>query len=184
MENFKKSVPAEIQNKLKDLAENLEFYDIAETCDKEQVSEISGNSYDGFMAFQRGGFEVSVFADNGSGPGSFVTEDQEKFIDNLKDQCEKDFREENEIDKNSELTDEQLDELLNWESDYLEPLLIRSEMWVEDEKDEILFRLSINYKDAPYYRGNHDEDLNEFTMTFIDFLNTDNDEIIKKLLTY
>lgn len=186
MKNFQSTVPEKIQEKLLNFSENVELYDIAKTYDKERIEEISGHSYDGFISLNRGGFEISAFADCGYGSGSYVTKEQEKFIDQLRDQVEQDFREENNIIKDQELTDEQWNEFCEFEcnNEYFEPLLIRVEIWVKDNIDEIFFRLSIGYKDAPYYRSNYDETLNEFTITFDEFLNTDNDKIVKKLLKY
>lgn len=188
MTHFEKTVSAEIKTKLKEFAELVKDEFISDLLRHEHnaqgdgiLNEISGVSGPGFIPLQRGGFEVHDFYFTN---GDAITEKEEILQVGIHKECLEMFCEDNKIDQceYSKLTEKQQEQFQEYEQDHGEPSLLRAEMWIEKEST-IFFRLSLGYRDAPYYRTRHDETLNDITFTEKEFMLIDNKEIAKELFT-
>ena len=179
MKHFNKSVPASIKNKLFEIVNLLDISDITdnrESIDSSTIEEIMGYSYDGFWAFQQGGFSFDTLFLFNSDSSYHFSEKQTEFSNQLQSYCEEDFKREFKID----VVNYDDAEFQAYEDEYLDDLfcLLRVRMYCKDDK--VLFDVSINYKDE-YHREKHNEYLIEFEYTFKEFLKTTNEEIIFKL---
>ncbi len=158
------------------------------------LNEISGKSYDGFIAFQSGGYTVTEPYANGWHSGSYFTEDEEKATDEqyqnmlegfVRDNMGLHYKEAQEwaktLDCNA-LDEQTQDDIAPYESDWFEPVLLRFQLWVEDSGN-VYMEESINYIDAPYYRTGSDEVLHHQTFTQIDILTRTPEELIAMLET-
>lgn len=188
MKHFAKIVPLKVQNKLKTLADLIldeyiqDVNSEANGCNR--LDEISGVAYDGFIPLQDGGFEISEFYSNGSCSGSFISEKEEKHVEKMQEGAYNDFLEDKNLPKGTELTDEQYEEFLEYEDEYLTPSLLRAELWADDfdsEEPKIFCRLSLGYTDAPYYRAKYDERIKEIELSVKQFLKEKNEKIAKTL---
>lgn len=198
MNNFKSSVPESVQTKLKELAELIEsdFSDIvsnrgAYSCLK--LSEIEGNYVSGWMPRQDGGFEVSEFFQCDQDSSYHFSEKQTEYMQEQAKTCYDSFLADNDLDADTEysdLTDEQQNDLSNYESGWMDAALLQVQMyaygfpgsyWGEEEQT-INIRVSINYKDAPHYREGSAEDIKQVILSVDEFLATPNEEIIKQLV--
>lgn len=186
MTHFKKSVSKRTQNKIKEFAELVKNDYISELQGHEHgaagigdIGNISGVSYDGFVAYQDGGY---VIQDYYSIDGDGITEKEGKFRDACGDQALEDYLDDNRLDKGleySDLTEDQQADFNEYEADYINPSLLQAEIWID--KEEVFMRLSLNYEDAPYYRSKYNEDLKEITMEEKDFLSCDLKKTAKDL---
>jgi hypothetical protein len=187
MTHFKDSVPKEIQDKLESLANLVELDyisdQVGDACGCVHNNEISGNSYDGFMAFTDGGYEVTEYYGNSRSSGCYFSKDHEKSDEKYYDEMYKYFCEEMNIEQDAELTEEQQDLLSEIEQENQNEALLRFECWAnqddfrETKTETIFLRVSVNYSDAPYFRSNHDETLKEMAISFAEFLETENEKL-------
>ncbi len=83
----------------------------------------------------------------------------------------------------------------DYENDWFEPALLRCEMWIDESKGQernrignddvtaeaVFIRVSLNYKDQPYYRTNSDETLFEANFSIDAFMKAAPETIVKFL---
>lgn len=179
MKHFNKSVPANIKNKLFEIVNLLDINDITnnrESLDASTIEEIIGYSYDGFWAWQQGGYSFDTSFLFNCDSSYHFSDKQTEFFNQLQKYCEDDFKREFKVDAIN-YDDE---EFQAYEDEYLDDLscLLRVRMYCKDDK--VFFDVSINYKDE-YHREKHNEYLIEFEYTFKELLKTDNQEIISRL---
>ena len=171
--NFKSEVPAAVQNKINALASDMEenwdsFVNTGECAiSPETIETISGNAYDGFIPFQDGGFQISGFYSNN--PWDYHFSNGQKEYNELQSRhCWDQFLRDNDLESGIEwgnLTDQQQSDFAEYESEWFEPALVQFEVFADnfrygENKPSVTVRVSVNYKDAPYYRGKYAEDLN------------------------
>ena len=179
--HFKPHITESIADKMKLLADSIEerFADIDSYGVEPIVNTIEGLSRDGYWAHQDGGYEVSMFTQNDIDKGCHLTEEQSAYNDKQNEQCWKDFLSDNELEENvtyDDLTEKQQNDLQDMESEYFEPALLRMEIWIDDNNDngqDVFMRLSINYKDQPYYRSKYDEAIFQETLELNEFMESD-----------
>lgn len=187
LKNFKSSVPADLQNKIKELADSVDLSDIARQyvmsggCGEQRLEEIEGNYVSGWMPKQDGGFSVSDWYQNDIDSSYHFTEKQTEFNNDQQEQCFKAFLSDNDLDSEmlwDELTDEQKESLYDYEREWFEESLLQFQVfcegyteWTGDPK-QVVMRLSINYKDAPYYREQYAEDIKTYILEVDEFMNT------------
>ena len=179
MKHFNKSVPQNIKDKLFEIVNLLDVSDITnniESIDASTIEEIIGYSYDGFWAWQQGGYSLDTSFLFPCDSTYHFSEKQTEFFNQLQENCEEDFKREFKVDE----IDYDDEKFQDYEDDYLDDLscLLRVRMYCKDDK--VLFDVSINYKDE-YHREKENEYLIEFEYAFEEFLKTENQEIISKL---
>lgn len=191
-DNFKRIVPAELQQKIKQLAESVEFSDLLsgrqESESEQTIYPIEGNYRSGWIPHQDGGFSVEQFYMCGMDTCRHFTKNQTEWIENSYDDMLELFCQDHGIE-NPDCIDydnpDLLDQLCDYENAWFEPALLQFQVFVECEgkfNDEspfnVVCRLSINYKDAPYYREKYAEDILFRVYDFMEFMNTENHVII------
>jgi hypothetical protein len=194
MKNFKAAVPQAMQNKIKDFADNVDFHSIVsgnrESYGTQTIHEIEGNYVSGWMPKQDGGFSVDEFYSNDIDSSHHFTDKQTEFNNDQSEQCHKAFLHDNGLPEDTawdDLTEEQKDAFANYENEWFEPALLQLQIYVNgfgtydtDKDKNVTIRLSINYKDAPYYRENSAEDIKQLVLTHDEFMQTSNEDILKQ----
>jgi len=187
MKNFKSSVPALVQDKLHVLATNIQlsFSDVVthrcEAYGDVQLSEIEGNYVSGWMPRQDGGFSVSLLVMSNLDSSFHITEKQTDFVNEQSKDCFNAFKSDKELpsDFDFQTDDELLDAWYEYENDWFsDGALIQIQMyasgypgsyWEEKEKT-ITVRVSVNYKDAPYFRERDAEDVKTLILSEAEFM--------------
>ena len=196
MENFKSTVPDSLQAKMKTLAETIleEWRDITGRTEcvisPETVGEIEGNYRDGWMPHQDGGFTVSGYYQNDEDSSYHFTENQTEYVSEQAKQCLDSFCADNGYDAESlDWEDDAFkEEFYEYEREWYEEALLQYEIYCngfgsyirKGEEQTVTIRVSINYKDAPYYRGKYAEDIKERTFTIEEFMMADVSAIIEE----
>ena len=188
--NFKSGVPADVQNKIHALTlhimENWDNFINRGECIISPESEevIHGNAYDGFIPFQDGGFEVS--GDYSNNPWDYyISTMQKEYNEQQAENCWKQFLSDNGLESGVEwdnLTDEQQIDFQEYESEWFEPALVQLQVFADGfayggSKPNVTVRVSINYKDAPYYREKYEEDLNSTRYSLEEFMRLSVEEL-------
>lgn len=192
-DNFKKSVPQNAQKKIHALAESIDFYDLIsghhESMTEQEISPIEGNYRDGWIPHQDGGFGVDQFYRNDADSTYHFTQKQTEFMADYYDDMLESFCRDNDIESPDCIDyddDSMLDKLSEYENGWFEPALLQFQVFVEraDRFDnespmQIVCRLSINYKDAPYYREKYAEDIKQEIYSLDEFMQLENNAIIE-----
>ena len=190
MSHFANSVYAELAAKIQNLAETVKEDFISDQSFDSygctNINEISGKSYDGFIAFQDGGFEVSELYRSDTDSSYHLTQAQTDTMNERQEFCYECFRSDNkelnlpEDYGYADIPEEFQNHFTEYEAEFFEPALMRFETWVDrDQSQSIFLRLSLNYRDQPYYRSKYDETLFEIKVTAEQFLSKDNEFFIK-----
>lgn len=200
MNNFKREVPNAIQEKMQALAlyvEN-EWENIICTGNKShnsigdtQQSEIEGNYVSGWMPNQDGGFMVSKLYYSDIDSSYHFTEKQTDFVNESSDQCYKAFLSDNdiEVEEYDQLTDEQKDSFGEYERNWFDDgALLQWQCFVEGYSEGVFgskeklvtMRISINYKDAPYFREKSAEDIKTLALSIDEFMSMPIEDIAKQ----
>lgn len=200
MKNFKSSVPNAVQVKLMFLAQGIEaqfdnivsaFSSRAESITDVSLNEIEGNYVSGWMPRQDGGYDVSQMFRSDLDSSYHFTEKQTDFVNDQSEDCRKAFYSDNGIDSDDELDAEQESEYCNYESDWFQDgALFQVQMFAngypgsvwEEKEQTINIRVSVNYKDAPYFRESSAEDIKTLILTESEFMETANDDIINQII--
>lgn len=187
--NFKSEVPAEVQNKIHALTlhilDNWDSFINRGECiiPPETVEEIHGNAYDGFIPFQDGGFQVGGYYSNN--PWDYrITISQGEYNERQSKYCWEQFLSENGLDSGIEwdnLTDEQKSTHAEYEQEWFDPAWVQFEAFADGftygGEPIVTVRVSINYKDAPYYREKYAEDLNSTQYELEEFMRLSVEEL-------
>lgn len=191
MKNFKRTVPSELAAKMKDLAESIDFSELVsgwkESYGEQKLDEIQGNAVSGWIPKQDGGFTVSQLYASDIDSSYHFTVAQTDFVNNLSDDCYHAFLMDNKIDPEEELTEEQREEFYEYEREWFNDGALLSfdifcdgfAEWKNGEKT-VLLRLSINYKDAPYFREKYAEDIKQEILSIEEFMAEENAAIIER----
>lgn len=186
--HFAPSVPCDTRQKMADLAQLVEDEVIGAQHDGYgclRIDPISGNAYDGFIPHQEGGYSVSEMFGNGCGSGKYFTEGEREESNRMLEQCALDYASHEGIDR--EEVNFSSDEYGEYESEYMRDCdsLLTCEIWTGHRKDSqpgiVTVQLSVNYKDAPYFRSEYAEDILELQYTAEEFAAVDLSEIVKQL---
>lgn len=196
MNNFKAGVPSDLIAKLSDLATSIELRDIigrsVEGYGEQRVDEIQGNYVSGWMPKQDGGFSVDEWYANSTDEN--ITEKQKEYNWQQYQDCFSQFvsdvlsREDAESPVLYEdLSEDEKEQFFEYEHEWFEPCLVQVQMFVDgygtygsDDK-QVTIRLSVNYKDAPYYREKYAEDIRQVILEIDEFMTTSNEAIIAQL---
>lgn len=188
MNNFKHFVPAALQEKIKSLAElSIDYVnDIGEnviSC--EEISHIEGNYRSGWLPRQDGGFSADTFI--ALGYGNHLCKSEKEFTDKQYLDCMHQFCQENDIDESLELSDDGQEKFYDYQDGWNQgnESLIQFQCFVDnscirnrERQDTVTCRLSINFKDAPYYREKYATCLWQVVYTTDEFMALDNLVII------
>ena len=188
--NFKSEVPAVVQNKINALALHVmdnwnNFINTGECIiSPETIESIHGNAYDGFIPFQDGGFQVSGFYSNNPLDNQF-TPAQKEYNTAQSKYCWEQFLRDNNLESGIEwdnLTERQKDEFSEYELEWFEPALVQFQVFADnfrygENKPSVTVRVSVNYKDAPYYREKYAEDLNSTGYDLEEFMKLSIEEL-------
>ena len=170
MEHFNKDVSIEVKTKLKEFSENVLENFISEFKDGHgcvKIDEISGIAYSGYIPLQKGGYLISEFYNNGI-DCAYFTKNQKEF----NEKCYESFLAE--YKKDNSLTEIDFDDVdfQNADNEYFEPCALELRIWIEKD-DTIILNVSVNYKDAPYYRFKGAEMIIEQSKSIDEFMNLD-----------
>lgn len=193
-DNFKKIVPENVQEKIHALAESIEFDNlISGWKDRESEQEIypiEGNYREGWMPNQDGGFSVDQFYRSDNDSTYHFTQKQSEFMTDCYNDMLESFCRDNDIESIDCIdydNDDMLDKLSEYENEWFsDPALLQFQVFVErfDRFDDyspmqVCCRMSINYKDAPYYREKYAEDIKQKIYTIDEFMQLENNDIIE-----
>lgn len=188
--NFKSEVPAEVQNKIHALALHVmenwdDFINIGECIiSPENIESIHGNDYDGFIPFQDGGFQVGGFYMNNPWD-NHISKRQKEYNTAQSNDCWKQFLRDNNLESGIEwdnLIDGQKEDYSDYESEWFDHALVQFEVFADGfryggNKPSVTVRVSVNYKDAPYYREKYTEDLNSTSYDIDEFMQLSIEEL-------
>lgn len=209
MNNFKHFVPADLQAKmlsLVELSQDLVNKTGETIISSEDVEPIEGNYVSGWNPHQDGGFRASALIS--SDEGYTVCESHKAESDRMYFECLRQFCQENDIDYDAsnngtvvsdgvyddEETREQFyDYQQEWNSDGGNEALLAFECFCNVGNDDsgfcqrcpdnvVTIRLSVNFKDAPYYREKYATDLYQVVYEIDEFMATDNEAIISAVV--
>lgn len=191
--NFKQNVPETLQNKIHDVTNYIldNFRDMTgrKECmiSPEVLQDIEGNAISGWIPHQDGGFQVSGFFQNDCDSSYHFTEKQTDYCNDQSQQCWDSFLQDNDLPSGIEwnnLTHEQQNEYMEYENNWFEPALLQFQCFCDGfsfyddgKRQYVTFRVSINYKDAPYYREKYAEDIKSVIYTAEEFMQLTNEEI-------
>lgn len=201
MTHFAECVSKDLQEKLLELAEYVEEDFISDYSHNAygcmHINAIYGHHISGFIPFQNGGYEVTEFYSNGWTTGCYFNKAQEEFEAETyeymlecfaRDYYDYDTDKAKEWAKNysyDDLTDDDRYEFENYENEWFEGVLLRFEMWIERDANNdnkcVMARLSVNYRDAPYYRSTSDDTLVELELDIKEIMGLTGDKLIEKL---
>lgn len=189
--NFKQAVPVELQEKIKQLADEVEFREIIsgyqESISEQTISPIEGNYRDGWIPHQDGGYSVDQFYLSDMDSCRHFTEKQTDWMNELYNDMLESFCQDSGIEEIDYDDQELLNRLCDYENEWFEPALLQFQVFVESKdrfNDEspfnVVCRLSVNYKDAPYYREKYAEDILFRVYDYKEFMQTENCAIIEE----
>ena len=186
---FKNIVPSEVQEKLLRIAESIEanFTDVitsGESYGCARMDVIHGMSYDGFIAFQDGGYTVSNLYRCDIDSTYHFNATQTAYMNQQEKYMMEDFYNDAKVlsgTSYNDMTDEQQMKLQEYEQEYYEPALVSIELFVNMDDDIVTMRTEINYRDSPYYREKSNDMLAQNNLTIAEFLAMPDDEIINAL---
>lgn len=192
-DNFKKIVPENVQEKIHSLAESIEFDDLIsgwkESESEQEISTIDGNYRDGWIPYQDGGFSVDQFYRSDADSTYHFTQKQTEYMSRYYDDMLESFYRDNDIESPDCIDYDSvsvMERLSEYEYEWFEPALLQFQVFVErfDRFDDnspmqVCCRLSINYKDAPYYREKYAEDIKQEIYTIEEFMQLENSAIIE-----
>jgi len=191
--HFAPSVSQALRGKMFEVAEAIKE-DFISDCGREahgcnRIEPIYGKSYDGFIPFQDGGYEISEFYRNDIDSSYHFTKAQSESMERSKKDMYESFYHDHikgndkraadvKLDKDFSYSDlpEKLQSVFSdYENEWFESALLRCELWVsdgyhDDKADTIYYRVSLGYKDAPYYRSKYDETLFEGNVSIKAFM--------------
>ncbi|MFN7339968.1 MAG: hypothetical protein ACK5VI_02685 [Opitutia bacterium] len=173
-EHFAAHAPQDIREALKSFTEyaagELDGLVGAECFGEAQVGEVNGVGYDGFIPYQLGGYVASLFIRFDTDPSYHLTEGMTQAADDTYKQAYEAAMGELELPTDTEwgaLTDEQREVVFDTEQEWFnDGALLQFECWLEGEPYDadaplgnIMMRVSVNYRDAPYFRDKYAEDI-------------------------
>lgn len=199
MKNFKREVALPIQTKMQALALYIEneWENIICTGNKSygsmgetQQSEIEGNYVSGWMPNQDGGFTVSKLYQCDQDSTYHFTQKQTDFANSQAETCLDMFFHDNKMEKVAydELTDEQKESLFEYENEWFNGALLQWQCFVEGYSEGVFgskeklvtMRISINYKDAPYFREKSAEYIKTLALSIDEFMSMPIEDIAKQ----
>lgn len=193
MKQFKSVVPANIIAKLTSLSQAIDISELMgrsiEAYSEQNIGDIEGNYVSGWLPSQDGGVSADQLYDNGV--DCFHTIKQKDYNAEQYKDCEKQFANDvlGEGKEWDDYTEEEKEQFYGYEREWFDPSLVQVQMFVEGyyegsfgpKEKTVTVRLSVNYKDAPYYREKYAEDINVLIMEIDEFLSMDNEAIIAQL---
>ena len=171
MTHFNNTVSIELQTKMSEFAENVNDDFISEfrdCCGCSNIATIDGIEYSGYIPLQKGGFLISEFYSNELDSTYHFTKNQTTFNAKIYESFLNDYKRENSLDE-IDYDDEMFQ---NLENDFFDPCAFEFRIWI-DNSDMVQIDVSVNYKDAPYYRFKSSENIIEKSMTIDDFMELD-----------
>lgn len=189
LKHFKNCVPVALQHKIKEVAEYVRDYLISEFNEPlgcARISEIQGNFVSGWWPHQEGGFDVSEMYSNNEDSTCHFCKEQTDFNAGILESVRKDYCTDNGLCLDS-LSDEQQQELDEREYDALDPALLRFQIFTEAQDKEaggfiVTMRLSVGFKDSPYYREKYDHDLAQLEIDSETLVNSNIPQLIQSMV--
>lgn len=201
LDKFHTTVPQHVKQKLIDLAEHAEDFisdpyqtrHWLEPYGTASTNPIYGYDPGGFIPFQDGGVEVNEFYRCDMDSTYWFTEKQAEYMYEFEKDMYKCMAHDLELPEDWDydaLPRDKQNEICEYENEWFDPALLRLEAWVEGyhrggcDKDgpHFYLRVSLNYRDAPYYRTKYDDTLCSMgPITVDEFMNTPNEQIIDQL---
>ena len=195
MENFKNSVPANVQAKIKNIADVIlanaensvmaEFH--IEYYSDWRIEEIHGNYKPGWIPYQDGGFSVSGFVCSGWSSGGYITQGQEDNMLAQEKYCIEAFISDYDLEIEysdfdyNDLDEELQDKFSDYEREYLDdPALLQWQVYIKDDK--IILCASLNYRDAPYYRQKYAEYIIDREIDLDVFMAMADEDVVRMLI--
>jgi hypothetical protein len=176
--------------KMGELAELIKDEFISEQPDSygmARIDTVSGKAFDGFIPHQKGGFSISEYYPLGISSGRFFTDGEREHAERLQADALAGFCLENDYDDYEAIPEDRREDLYEFEDNWLrdQESILSVELWTGHNQDTapgmVTVRLSLNYRDAPYYRSKYAEDLAEFQYTADEFKAVELYAIIERL---
>lgn len=188
--NFKLEVSAEVQGKIKVFAEYVmqnwnDFIKNGECIvSPETIESIHGNACSRLIPFQDGGFQVSGFYSNNPWD-CHISKGQKEYNKRQSKYCWSQFLRNSSLESGIEwdnLTDRQKDDFIEYKMQWFEPAMVQFEVFADnfryrERNQSVTVRVSVNYKDAPYYREKYAEDLNSTSYDIDEFMKLSIEEL-------
>lgn len=196
MEHFDKRVSIGVAEKCKELAEyakdNLGMYPKAESFGCPNLDKIDGVEVSGFVPYQYGGYSVTELIRFDMDCSYHLTSGMTAYANKLYEDMLESFELDNKLESVEwdDLTEEQRNELRDYECEWFEPAMLKFEVYVgnksyyDDSIDlsHVYLELSVCYSDAPYYRSSIFAPLHSMTILCDDFIGMDCEYIWNQLL--
>ena len=183
--HFKSNVPESTIEKMHAFAElvqdqfDSELFTSSELIMESNIDNISGVGYDGFIPFQDGGYTVSSYCRCDTDTSYHETAKQTECMNQYYDQCVESFKMDNDIES-EEIPEDKLELFYDYESEWFDCAVADVRIWIDGQ--DILIDMGINYKDGPYFREKYAEKIAVIEITLDDFMQSDNTELIKRLI--
>lgn len=167
---FKRNVSCETIAAIQKIIEQVELSELvgrsAEFYDSQETNPIEGNYKDGWIPKQDGGYSIDAFIRSDADSSYHLTREQTEYMRECENNMMEIFKSENNLEEVDYDNEYLCDRLAEYELEWYEPALLQFQIFVErknrfddDSEKQIVCRLSINYKDAPYYREKYAEDI-------------------------
>ena len=154
----------------------------------DRLDVIHGKHISGFIPFTGGGYQVSEYY-NGYGSGRYFTKEEQDFMQGIENDAYRQWLSDNDLTDDDALTEDQQTALWDYINEWLQDCdsLLSVEIWTghrdDPEPDSVTIRVSLNYKDAPYYREKYAVTLWETILDNAEFLQVDTNELIEQAKT-
>lgn len=177
-EHFADHAPQDIREHLKALAEyaaeNLDSLG-GESFGEAQLGEVNGVGYDGFIPFQLGGYDATLWTRFDMDSSYHLTEGMTQESERLQKMAYEEAMQELGLPVETawdDLTNEQRETVWEFEDAmFNEGALLQFECWLDGKPynpdaplGEVMMRVSVNYRDAPYFRSKYAEDMHQLSL--------------------
>lgn len=181
---FNSNVPREAQDKILALA-TLGAGFVAnlggDTFGDDAISEpVEWQSRDGFASRNDGGYYAQQWYACGYGSGTYRSNAEREEMERMEANAERDYRRDNDIEPDAELTEEQQEAQSEYEMGYMEDqaTIAEFEVFVIRDSGEVQCSMLLHYKDAPYHRPKYAEEVYVKSWPMAEFMTLDNAAIM------
>lgn len=181
---FNSNVPQEAQDKILALA----------TLGADFVANLGGDTFgddaapepvewqsrDGFASSNDGGYHATQWCAPGNSSGIYRSKAEREEMERMEENAERDYRRDNDIDPDVELTEEQNEARYDYENSYMndQSTIAEFEIFVIRDTQQVQVSFLLHYKDAPYHRPKYAEEVYVRTFDMPEFMALDNAAIM------
>lgn len=188
-DNFKPYVNRRVADKIYDLVSGVGFDALLpntmyESYGTDHINPIEGNARSGWFPFQDGGYARSTLIRNDIDISYHVTKGQTEAVEQASKNMLDSFMLDYGIDPDEGVDyddDDLMNKLSEYENEWHDPALLSFSVIVKEGCVGI--SLSVNYRDAPYYREKYGETIHEIVVDVETFMATSEQQLIETLIT-